>query len=167
MTEGVADRALRATPRHATLYRTWSEGGAGLLLTGNFQVDRDDLERPGNVAIDVNDPATTSSEARAALSHWARAGTEAGNHLWMQISHAGRQSPWYVTRRPRGPSAVRLELLGNYCRPVPLTETEILKQVFTPIMGVSILIAVIFSVVNLLVDISYAVLDPRLRFKGR
>ncbi len=37
---------------------------------------------------------------------------------------------------------------------------------FPAIMGVSILIAIIFSVVNLLIDISYAFLDPRLRVKG-
>ncbi len=129
MTEGVADSLLRATDRHATLYRTWSEGGAGLLLTGNVQVDRDDLERPGNVAIDSTAPKTVSAEARARLARWARAGTAAGNHLWMQISHAGRQAPWYVTRRPKGPSAVKLELLGNYCTPRPLTEQEILDLV--------------------------------------
>ena len=68
MTEGVADRWLRATPRHAQLYRTWSEGGAGMLLTGNVQVDRADLERPGNVAIDRSEPRTYSPEARAALA---------------------------------------------------------------------------------------------------
>jgi 2,4-dienoyl-CoA reductase-like NADH-dependent reductase (Old Yellow Enzyme family) len=129
MTEGVADLRLRATDRHATLYRTWSEGGAGLLLTGNVQVDRDDLERPGNVAIDPTAPDTVSAEARARLARWARAGTAAGNHLWMQISHAGRQAPWYVTRRPKAPSAVKLELLGNYCTPRPLTEEEILDLV--------------------------------------
>ena len=129
MTEGVADARLFATPRHETLYRTWSEGGAGLLLTGNVQVDRDDLERPGNVAIDRSNPASYSAEARDRLARWARAGTVAGNQLWMQISHAGRQSPWYVTRRPRGPSAVRLDLLGNYCTPVPLTEEEILDVI--------------------------------------
>jgi len=129
MTEGVADAQLRATARHETLYRTWSEGGAGLLLTGNVQVDRHDLERPGNVAIDRSDPASYSAEARERLARWARAGTVAGNQLWMQISHAGRQSPWYVTRRPRGPSAVRLDLLGNYCTPVPLTEAEILDVI--------------------------------------
>jgi len=129
MTEGVADSQLRATDRHATLYRTWSEGGAGLLLTGNVQVDRDDLERPGNVAIDPTAPDTVSAEARARLARWARAGTVAGNHLWMQISHAGRQAPWYVTRRPKGPSAVKLELLGTYCTPRPLTEEEILDLV--------------------------------------
>jgi len=38
---------------------------------------------------------------------------------------------------------------------------------FPAIMGVSILIAVIFSMINLLVDVSYAFLDPRLRFQRR
>jgi 2,4-dienoyl-CoA reductase-like NADH-dependent reductase (Old Yellow Enzyme family) len=129
MTEGVADGALRATPRHETLYRTWSEGGAGLLLTGNVQVDRTCLERPGNVAIDSSDPRTVSTEARERLARWARAGTARGNHLWMQISHAGRQAPWYVTRRPTAPSAVQLKLLGNYARPRALTEEEILELI--------------------------------------
>jgi len=129
MTEGVADSLLRATTAHERLYRTWSKGGAGLLLTGNVQVDRTDLERPGNVAIDRSDPRTYSPEARARLANWARAGTAAGNHLWMQIAHAGRQSPRYVTRRPRAPSPVQLDLLGNYARPVALTENEILDLV--------------------------------------
>ncbi len=129
MTEGVADPLLRATSRHETLYRTWSEGGAGLLLTGNVQVDRTDLERPGNVSIDVSEPRTVSPEARERLRAWARAGTVAGNHLWMQISQAGWQSPRYVTKRPRAPSDVQLDLLGNYAKPVPLTETEILDLI--------------------------------------
>jgi len=126
MTEGVADEHLRATTRHASLYRLWSEGGAGLLITGNVQIDRRVLERPGNVAIDASDPATTSAEARARLAAWAQAGTVAGNHLWMQIAHAGRQSPRYVTGQPLGPSAVQLELLGSYAPPRALTEPEIL-----------------------------------------
>lgn len=129
MTEGLADALLRATPRHETLYRTWSAGGAGLLLTGNVQIDRSDLERPGNVAIDASEPATTSPEARVRLAAWARAGTAAGNHLWMQLSHAGRQSPRYVTRLPAAPSAVRLDLLGNYATPRALREDEILELV--------------------------------------
>ena len=40
MTEGLADAEDRATGRHETLYRRWSEGGAGLLITGNVMVDR-------------------------------------------------------------------------------------------------------------------------------
>jgi 2,4-dienoyl-CoA reductase-like NADH-dependent reductase (Old Yellow Enzyme family) len=127
MTEGLADPWLRATARHERLYRTWSEGGAGLLITGNVQVDRFDLERPANVAIDRSAPGTCDAEARARLAAWARAGTVAGNHLWMQIAHAGRQSPRYVTGRPLAPSAVQLDLLGNYAPPRALTEAEILE----------------------------------------
>jgi len=129
MTEGVADPLLRATAAHEHLYRTWSEGGAGLLLTGNVQVDRRDLERPGNVSIDVSEPRTVSAEARDRLARWARSGTVAGNHLWMQLAHCGRQSPWYVTREPLAPSAVRLDLLGNYARPRALTDDEIVAIV--------------------------------------
>jgi 2,4-dienoyl-CoA reductase-like NADH-dependent reductase (Old Yellow Enzyme family) len=119
MTEGLADPQLRATDRLANLYRRWSEGGAGLLLTGNVQIDRRVLERPGNVAIDGNGGIEQ-------LKAWARAGTIGGNHLWMQISHAGRQSPRYVVSHPVGPSDVQLDLLGNYGRPRALTEAEIL-----------------------------------------
>lgn len=123
MTEGIADPQLRANERHVRLYRAWSEGGAGLLITGNVQIDRRVLERPGNVAID---PAPPDAESMARLQAWAKAGTVAGNHLWMQISHAGRQSPWYVTGQPLAPSEVQLKMLANYRRPRALREEEIL-----------------------------------------
>ncbi len=125
MTEGLADPELRATARHENLYRLWSQGGAGMLLTGNVQIDRRVLERPGNVAIDVTNGGD-SARAREALKRWARAGTEAGNHLWMQIAHAGRQSPRYVVSTPVGPSEVQLEIAGSYGRPRALREDEIL-----------------------------------------
>jgi len=122
MTEGLADPQLHATARHERIYRLWSEGGSGLLLTGNVQIDRFCLERPGNVAID-------GKGGLQQLRAWAAAGTVAGNHLWMQLAHAGRQSPRYVTGRPVAPSAVQLEVLGNYARPRALTEDEILDFV--------------------------------------
>src|SRR3546814_12764531 len=59
------------------------------------------------------------------LRDWSTAGTVGGNHLWMQISHAGRQSPWYVTREPLAPSAVQIDLLGNYAKQRALREDEI------------------------------------------
>lgn len=126
MTEGLADARLRATEALARLYERWSASGCGLLLTGNVQIDRNVLERPGNVAIDLGDPASTAPEALAALRRWAAAGTRDGTHLWMQISHAGRQSPRYVTNSPLGPSDVQLEMLGSFARPRALTEAEIL-----------------------------------------
>ena len=123
MTEGLSDPLLRANERHVRLYREWSLGGAGLLVSGNVMIDRRVLERPGNVAID---PAPADPESMARLRAWARAGTEGGNHLWMQISHAGRQSPWYVTGQPLAPSAVQLKLMANYRKPRAITEDEIL-----------------------------------------
>ncbi|MFO7786792.1 MAG: NADH:flavin oxidoreductase, partial [Halospina sp.] len=35
MTEGLAHSELHATERHQCLYGRWSDGGAGLLITGN------------------------------------------------------------------------------------------------------------------------------------
>ena len=52
LTEGLADGMNRATARHASLYGRWARGGAGVVVTGNVQVDRRHLERPGNVVID-------------------------------------------------------------------------------------------------------------------
>jgi 2,4-dienoyl-CoA reductase-like NADH-dependent reductase (Old Yellow Enzyme family) len=118
MTEGLADAADGATPRLERLYRRWSAGGAGLLITGNVMVDRRWLERPGNVVLQ-------DATGRDALAAWAEAGTAAGNHLWMQISHPGRQSTRMSTRRPVAPSDVGLELLGLFARPRALGAGEI------------------------------------------
>ncbi len=122
MTEGLATADGAPTPELERLYRLWSHGGAGMLLTGNVQIDRDHLERPGNVIID----RAPDTAMRAALSAWAKAGTEGGNHLWMQISHAGRQTPALVNKRPKAPSAVKLGLPGGqFGNPVALTTPEI------------------------------------------
>ena len=109
MTEGLADAQGRATERHVNLYRKWAEGGAGLLLTGNVMVDADHLERPGNVVI-ASEP---DDDMRRRLSAWAKAGTANNTHLWMQISHPGRQTQIFVNRHPKAPSAIPLGLPGK------------------------------------------------------
>jgi 2,4-dienoyl-CoA reductase-like NADH-dependent reductase (Old Yellow Enzyme family) len=126
MTEGLGDAQLRASPEHARLYAAWGAGGAAINITGNVMVDRFVIERPGNVAIDITHAPSVDEEARARLRAWAEAGTQDGAQLWMQISHAGRQSPRYATRQPVGPSAVKLDLLGSYKTPRALEEGEIL-----------------------------------------
>ena len=68
MTEGLATMAGVPTPELDRLYGLWSDGGAGLLVSGNIQVDRDHLERPGNVIID----GTPDAELEAALARWAQ-----------------------------------------------------------------------------------------------
>ena len=122
MTEGLADPNGAATEGLVRLYGIWSDGGAGLLLSGNVQIDGDHLERPGNVIVD----AQPSEAARAAIEAWARAGTRAGNHFWAQISHAGRQCQKIVNPRPKAPSAVKLGLPGGqFGVPVPMSEEDI------------------------------------------
>jgi 2,4-dienoyl-CoA reductase-like NADH-dependent reductase (Old Yellow Enzyme family) len=59
------------------------------------------------------------------LRAWAKAGTENGNHLWMQISHPGRQSTRMSTRQPMSPSGVQLNLAGMFARPRPMTTDDI------------------------------------------
>lgn len=122
MTEGLGDERNRATERHVRLYRRWAEGGAGMLLTGNVQVDRRYMERPGNVAID----GPQSNEAVAALRAYAQAGTANNTHLWMQISHAGRQTPASVSKEPLAPSGKPLDMPGaQFGKPRAMTGAEI------------------------------------------
>ena len=122
MTEGLADPAGVPTRELETLYGLWSDGGAGLLLSGNILIDGDHLERPGNVIIDREPDAAM----REALSSWAAAATRNGNHFWAQISHAGRQTQKNVNPHPQAPSPVKLGLPGGqFGEPVALTVAEI------------------------------------------
>lgn len=122
MTEGLADPLGQATPALIQLYGLWSDGGAGLLLSGNVQIDGDHLERPGNVIID----SEPSEEAMSMLRRWAEAGIRGGNHFWAQISHAGRQCQKMVNPHPKAPSAVKLGLPGGqFGEPVAMSEADI------------------------------------------
>ena len=122
MTEGLAHPDGTASAELERLYGIWSDGGSGILLSGNIQVDGDHLERPGNVIVD----STLSNDAFAALQRMAAAGTRNGNHLWAQISHAGRQTQKIVNPAPKAPSAVRLRLpQSQFGEPVALTAGEI------------------------------------------
>ncbi|MBT8091888.1 MAG: NADH:flavin oxidoreductase/NADH oxidase family protein [Gammaproteobacteria bacterium] len=122
MTEGLADSRNRATDRHVSLYRRWADGGAGALLTGNVQVDRRYLERAGNIVID----GPQDESQLAALGAMAEAGTAGDTHLWMQISHAGRQTPSLIATEPVGPSNIPLAIPGGrFGKPRALGDAEI------------------------------------------
>ncbi|MEZ5573930.1 MAG: NADH:flavin oxidoreductase/NADH oxidase family protein [Halioglobus sp.] len=122
MTEGLADPHGVPTPELERLYGLWSDGGAGLLLSGNIQVDGDHLERPGNVVIERE----ANDAMQAALSRWAQAATRNGNHFWAQISHAGRQTQRNINTHPKAPSAVKVGLPGGqFGEPIALTVPEI------------------------------------------
>ncbi len=126
MTEGLADTEGRPTADLEKLYGIWSDGGAGLLLSGNIQIDGNHLERPGNVIID----AMPNEDMQTALKRWTAAATRGGGHFWAQISHAGRQTMKAVNPHPKAPSAVKVGLPGGqFGMPVALTENEILNLI--------------------------------------
>ena len=108
MTEGLADTLNRVSERHYTLYRRWLKNGFGLMLTGNVQIDRSHLERPGNIAVDGNGGID-------GLRKLARIGTQDGAHFWMQINHPGRQTPASVHAKPLAPSAISLPIAEAGC----------------------------------------------------
>ena len=122
MTEGLADPAGRPAAELVRLYERWGAGGAGLLLSGNIQIDAQHLERPGNVIID----AEPDAKMLAALRDWTAAATAHGAHFWAQISHAGRQTQKAVNPHPKAPSAVKLGLPGGqFGEPVAMTADDI------------------------------------------
>jgi len=110
LTEALADSHSRADGRLVALYNRWARGGIGLLITGNVQVDRRYLERPGNVVIDGDQDETQ----REGLMAWAAASKHSGTRVFMQLNHAGRQATRLVTKDVVGPSAIAsTDLMSN------------------------------------------------------
>jgi 2,4-dienoyl-CoA reductase-like NADH-dependent reductase (Old Yellow Enzyme family) len=102
-----------ATPAHAPdhrlerLYRTWSEGGYGLLVTGNVMVDGAQLGEPGNVVIE-------DDRDLDALTRWSKSAHDAGVPILVQLNHPGRQSnPLALGHTPVAPSEVPMSLPGS------------------------------------------------------
>ena len=126
MTERIAKGNNLAHQGHANLYDRWADGNIGISLTGNVQVDRRNLEGPANVAIDKNN----YKEQFDALKAWSKAGTKNNTQLWMQISHAGRQTPGEINSSPLAPSDIGLKIPGkNFGIPTPMTEEDILDVI--------------------------------------
>jgi len=126
MTERIAKGNNLAHQGHINLYRKWAEGNIGILLTGNVMVDRKNMEGPANVVIDAQNYKDHIDE----LKNWSSVGTQNNTQLWMQISHAGRQTPGEINSSPSAPSDVQLKIPGrSYGIPKPMSEEEILNVI--------------------------------------
>lgn len=101
-TEKLAGKRGAPTKSLRRLYERWSEGGAGLLITGNVIVSPEGREAIGNVVVH---PEERFYEWRA----WAESGQRYGNALFVQLNHAGRQSPFNATPVPVAPSVVPIK----------------------------------------------------------
>jgi len=119
MTERMANPYQEPTELHTRLYKKWSETGAGLLITGNVLVDRDHLESAGNVCFDEKSDLEK-------LRKWASSVSGTDSQLWVQLSHAGRQTNRFTKTKPLAPSAVQLQKMGLFGKPKAMTENDIL-----------------------------------------
>ncbi len=105
------------------LYERWGKSGAGALITGNVMIDADATGEPGQVIVE-------DDRHLPMLRRWAEAGRAGGAHLWMQINHAGRQSPRRLSKDPVAPSAVAMRgFFGAFKTPRALEEKEIEQQI--------------------------------------
>ncbi|HEX7760024.1 MAG TPA: NADH:flavin oxidoreductase/NADH oxidase family protein [Caulobacteraceae bacterium] len=126
MSEGMADANNHATPRLNTLYRRWAGSGAGMLLSGNIQVDKWHLERPGNVVLEDDSGLT-------ALAAMAQAGKASGAAFWAQLAHTGRQVSDLVNDAPLSPSEVEIDVMRgagfSFAKPRAMTEAQIERTI--------------------------------------
>jgi len=85
-------------------------------------VDRKHLESAGNVCFDDEDMIPL-------LQKWAAAGRKNGTHIWVQISHSGRQTSRFNNSRPFAPSQVQLKRFALFGTPKEMSEQDILEVV--------------------------------------
>lgn len=118
LSEALGDRRHAPDHRLSELYRRWSAGGYGLIVTGNIMIDRRHLGEPGNIVIE-------DDRDLDALSRWAKATQDAGVPIWAQLNHPGRQSnPLALGYTPVAPSPIAMKMVGA-TTPRELTGAEI------------------------------------------
>ena len=89
MEENMCDAGHLPGVRLQRLYKSWAEGGVGLILSGNVMVSPDALTGPGGLILTKE----TLQDARASemFKQWAAAGQSGVGQFWLQLSHPGRQ----------------------------------------------------------------------------
>ncbi|MCY1490670.1 NADH oxidase [compost metagenome] len=125
MEENLADADHAPGDALIRLYRTWAEGGAGLIITGNVMVDRHALTGPAGVVLE-------NDRHLARFSAWAQACRSRGAQAWLQINHPGRQLMADLGQPALGPSAVAVNIPGLeklFAQPRALSELEIERMI--------------------------------------
>jgi 2,4-dienoyl-CoA reductase-like NADH-dependent reductase (Old Yellow Enzyme family) len=120
MSDSLADGEGNATNAQARLYEKWAQGGLGLSIIGEVQVDHRFPEKPGNLVLetDVDRQAIHALTSRASIN---------GAHIWPQLSHAGGLS-YIPISQPKGPSA--LNISEFQCNGMSETEITQLPEMY-------------------------------------
>ncbi|GLO62816.1 oxidoreductase [Vibrio sp. MACH09] len=100
MSDSLADGAGNPTDAQVRLYERWAEGGVGLSVVGEVQVDPRFPEKPGNLVLGAH------SNLKDLQRLTSRASVN-GAHIWPQLGHAGGLS-YLPLSNPTGPSALNI-----------------------------------------------------------
>lgn len=123
MSENASTKKQEPSPILINAYKKWSQGGAGLLITGNIMVDSKALGEPRNVVVE-------DDSSLHLLKEWAETVKNTQTHLWAQINHPGRQAMATINNHLMAPSAIPLKYGGRKKAtkkiPKQLNENEIL-----------------------------------------
>ncbi|KXG51739.1 Aldolase-type TIM barrel [Penicillium griseofulvum] len=113
------------SPNLINLYRRWGEGQFGLILTGNIMMAYDQLESPGNMIIDLENPFV--GDRFEAFKQLATVAKKHGSLIVGQVSHPGRQTLEQLQSNPVSASDVQLVVpkFGTFGKPHPASEEEI------------------------------------------
>ncbi len=106
------------------LYKSWADGGSGLLISGNVMVDRSALTGAGAVVLE-------DDQQLDKFKKWASIGKSGGARFWLQLNHPGRQMPANLQQQTWGPSEVPVDLGGlskHFNAPKEMT-SEIIDEV--------------------------------------
>lgn len=114
------------TPEYINLYRTWGDGGFGVVLTGHILIDFDHIEGPGNAIVPLDAPL---HGPRFEGFRQVAAGAKAHGSLFLgQLNHPGRQC--FETMQPNPVSASDVQLVKDmggltFGKPHPASHDEI------------------------------------------
>lgn len=121
MEENMADADHAPSAELISLYKAWSQGGSGLIITGNVMVDARAMTGAGGVVLE-NDRHLDR------FIDWAKTARSGGAQAWMQINHPGRQMPASLGQPTLAPSPVALDLgalSSQFAPPREMSEADI------------------------------------------
>ncbi|MEZ9915936.1 NADH:flavin oxidoreductase/NADH oxidase family protein [Vibrio breoganii] len=120
MSDSLADGEGNPTEAQSRLYERWAEGGIGLSIVGEVQIDPRFPEKPGNLAL------TNHSNLKDLQILAARASIN-NAHIWPQLGHAGGLACQPISQ-PKGPS--HLKINDFECAGMSAVEVSLLPDMY-------------------------------------